>query len=361
MNNLNWLYNIKERVNHFLNEMQENDFEYFKYSYSGDIYSKKDNWGLGNLVFATKILFTTGQIDNLSPIKKENLYRSIIRFSNSDGYISDPLITQLSILDKIKLKHIDKIITKRIDDIKRAETRQSFVALLLLGKKPNKIFSRIPQSPEDVDNYLSSFDWRTPWDAASHFSHLIFFLKMNTKLFNYQGEKNLLLINHALRWISKIQSKDDGCWYYGKNIPLNEKINGALKIMTGLHAAGIDDFPYPKKIIDTALCAINDSDACGNFNISYLLYSCNLIEPEYRKTEIENFFINRINIYKQFYHPEIGGFSFYKDKAIDIYYGKKISSGKNEPDIHGTNMFITGLAIIGKVIDIGIDLKIPIN
>ncbi|MFH0976548.1 MAG: hypothetical protein V1874_12270 [Spirochaetota bacterium] len=360
---VSWVKDIKPAIKIFLNKMSNNDYSYFKYSYSGDLFDISERWGLGNIVFATKILFITGLLDELESVYVNNLYKGIIKFSDFNGYIHDPKVTYLPLKDKIYnyIQRTDMNNNKDIENTMRAETRQSFVALSLLNKRPQKAFRFIPYSENGIEDYLSSFNWQFPWHAGSHFSHLLFFLNMNSKLFHYKQEEYKTLIAFSCNWISKLQSKDNGCWYSGDNTSLSEKINGALKVLTGLHAADIYDFPYPEKLIDTALAGINDSEACSNFNISYVLYSANKICPKYRKTEIEDFLLNRVNIYKDFYFPEYGGFSFHIGKANDVYYGRKITKGKPEPDIHGTAMFVLGLAIINSVINLGLEWKVPLN
>ncbi len=355
------LKELNNNIGKFINNLAEDNYSYFKYSLTGDIYKKNIKWGLGNLVFATKLLYIAGLFDEIDYRKKENIYKNILKFSKN-GYLYDPIITRLNLKERLKkvFGKLDKIKVEHIENTKRAETRQSFAALHLLMKKPKKPFLHIPYTKEGINNYLSSFNWSYPWAAGSHFSHLLFFLYMNSIIFKYKVNESKELIKYAVDWIGKIQSKDDGCWYRG-SISLKEKINGAMKIFTGLHAVNIYNCKYSKKLIDTALSAINDKDACSNFNIVYVLYGCNKIEPEYRKDEIRDFLLKRVDIYKEYYHCDKDGFSFFKDRANDIYYGKKISEGKNEPDIHGTIMFIWGLSIINKIIDIGLDFKVPLN
>ena len=362
-NELQWVGTVKENAYTFLRKISEEDFSYFRYSYSGDMFNVSHHWGLGNLVFATKILYITGLLTSLKQIKQENLSTSILRFSSRDGFIYDPCITQLSIGQKISnlFGKLDIATIRRIEDVKRAETRQAFSALYLLGKAPTQPFLHIPYNKKKLEEYLLSFDWSRPWSAGSHFSHLLFFLKFNSRIFNYHVKESQELIQYAVEWISQLQSKDDGCWYQGQDVPLYEKINGAMKILTGFHAAGIYHFLHAEKLLDTALSAINDREACSHFNIVYVLYGCHQIVPEYRKQKTYEFLRDRLKIYREFYHPAKGGFSFNKNKANDIYYGKKISLGKNEPDIHGTIMFIWGLAIINQIMDIGIDFKIPLT
>lgn len=344
-----WLTALPNQVLKFLQTMQSEQYSTVRYSYSGDLYENYQTWGLGNSVFATKILYVLDQLDKLPSLVKENLFNKIISFSQPDGYISDPLITS----------DLPSNSPER-ENIKRAETRQAFVALHLLGRRPRFPFTALPQDELQVTNFLESFDWSNPWHAASHLSHLLFFCQFNAQFFKQDEGHYEKLIAHILRWLETLQSPVDGCWYrHNPNLTL--RINGAMKVMTGLHAINHYEFPYPERLIDTALAGANQEGACDNFNIAYVLYGATRISPVYRRAEIDNFLGERVNIYRQFFHEELGGFSFYLGKANDVYYGKKLSGGINEPDIHGTNMFVCGLAIIGQMIDLGINLKVPLS
>ena len=157
-------------------------------------------------------------------------------------------------------------------------------------------------------------------------------------------------------WINKLQNSEKGSWYKGKP-SLQQKINGAMKVITALKVAERMNFRYPEKLIDLCLSEKNDGDACNNFNIIYVLkYACQLINRSYRYQEIRSFATERLNIYKKYYFPEIGGFSFYPQKANVRYYGAKITKGLNEPDIHGTVMFLWGISMISQIL--GIDKEL---
>ncbi len=361
--NLRWLDHLKEDTAVFLNNMGNEDFSHFGYSYSGDLfYPPEDHWGLANTVFAVKILYITRLLPDIPLYKKENLYRKIVAFEHREG-IYDPLITKLSSTDKLK-KLVGRLDRKKIDyyqEITRAETRQSFAALYLLNKQPAKPYLLIPYSKKGIDKYLSELNWKTPWAAGSHFSHLLFFLKMNALLFDYETNLSQTLINYAVDWISGLQSKEDGSWYQGDDVSLTQKINGAMKILTGFHAAHIYEFSHAKRLIDMALLGINDAEACSNFNIVYVLYACHKLFPDYRSDEITSFLINRVGLYKTFFHEHLKGFSFHRNKANEFFYGKRISKGKNEPDIHGTIMFIWGLCLIDEILDLRLGFRVPVN
>lgn len=361
-NEIGWLKNIKEDVHRFLRNISKDNYEYFQYSYSGDIPERSSGWGLANMVFAVKILYVTKLLDQTSKEQRQNLFQGIIKFADERGYIYDPYISKLGFKQRLKRKLgvVDKRINRKIEEIRRAETRQSFVSLFLLGKKPVRPFAGVPENKEAIEKYLSDLNWECPWAAASHFSHLLFFLKYNYIFFN-DVKDNEELIDYTFKWICNIQSEKDGSWYIGKNVPLAQKINGALKVFTGLHAAGIEKIPHVHQLIDTCLEGVNDDEACSNFNIAYVLYGCKKVDNQYRDSEIKDFLVNRLNLYKQYYHSEAGGFSFFKNKANTVYYGKQLTEGKNEPDIHGTNMFLTGIAVIDEVLNLGLDLQVPIN
>ncbi len=354
-----WLSDMDSKIGGFIDAMSEQNYSRFRYSYSGDIKINGRKPGLANSVFAAKILYTTGLLEQLSTEKKGNLTKSILKYTR-DGYLYDPALTQSGFWSRLFGKE-DKNTLVSAEDIRRAETRQSFAALHSLGTKPGEPFKNIPYTQEGVTEFLRSFDWSRPWNAASHFSHLLFFLHNNAQMLDFRQEEAEKLTSRAVEWVGNLQSDEDGCWYSGKNVPLYEKINGALKIFTGLHAAGITEVDYPEKIIDTALSAVNDTEACSNFNIAYILYSCNLLIPEYRLDEIKEFLLDRLDIYREFYYPDYGGFSFHRNKANEALYGKVISQGKDEPDIHGTNMFILGIAVIDKILNLGLNYKIPLN
>jgi len=359
MKNIEWIKTLKEDIRRFLDKIYKDDYSYIKYSLTGDIYNRKTNWGLGQNVFMVKILYMLNILKDLNSEQKGNLVINIKKFQNKDGYISDPLIIKL-ITKKKFIFFRDSSNEFETEKIRRAETRQSFSALNCLGVKPDKPFLHIPYSKEGIKKFLSSYNWEYPWDAGSHFSHLMFFLNMNKKMFGYKIKETDNLVRFANAWIDNIQSEDDGFWYKGKTT-VKEKINGAMKILTGKTAADILKINNFKKLVDSCLNAVNDSEACSNFNIIYCLYYCSNIS-EYRRKDIEDFCYNRLNIYKDFYYKDTGGFSFYKHRANDIYYGVKISRGLNEPDIHGTVLFVWGIALISKMLKLDfIDFKIPLT
>lgn len=355
---MDWLSNYKDNTFNFLSQMQEKDYSYFKYSLSGDLYNSNTIWGLGQLVFASKILYMIDSLPKLSKNQVENIISSIKIFEHENSYIFDPLISKKTKFSLFSFFQKKGIVSSK-EQIQRAETRQAIAALICLHSKPNKPFFYIPYTIDGVDRYLKNLNWNLPWSAGSHFSHLLFFYKTNKELFSYEKDLTDKLIEFSINWVNKLQSNKDGAWYH-KETSLQQKINGAMKVLTGFMAVDFIKINYVEKLIDLCLSAVNDEHACDNFNIILVLYYCSKIS-NYRLKDIESFCINRLKIYREFYFPEYGGFSFFKGKANDNYYGFKITKGKNEPDIHGTIMFTWGISLISHIIDIGFKLKIPIT
>lgn len=356
-----WLTNIKKSVISFLQDLNINrDYTFFKYSYSGDLQSPRDGWGLGQLVFAGKILYMLDEVKGLKPEHRDNLIAAIDSFWKTDGFYSDARLVKPSL--KVVLGSFLKGRQPQpsYEQIRRAETRQTFAALIALNAKPRAAFMHVPDTQQEISKYLSSLDWTQPWAAGSHFSHLLFFLHHNQALFGTPEDPSSELIDFATEWIGKRQSASDGCWYDDPVRSATEKINGAMKILTGFRAAGKSRFPYPECLINTALTIPNEMEACSNFNVVYVLYCCRSL-TDYRHDDIKAYCLQKLSHYKQYYFDDIGGFSFYLNRANQKYYGAKITRGLKEPDIHGTVMFLWGITLISKIIGLDLGLREPVT
>lgn len=340
--NINWIYELKKEVPLFLKKLErKNGFHH--YSLSSDILGEQFHWGLGNAVFALKIYYTLNLLDE---VNTDKITAYILSFQNKKGFIFDPYIRVLSIPSRyLNFIRSLKFNTISYSQTKYAETRQAISSLKLVSVQPHYEFNKFPSTELEIDTFLNDLNWSKPWNAGSHFSHLMFFLE-NSSLKNKKK-----LINHSIKWISKMEQQD-GSWYMGET-SLQEKINGAMKVITGFNTASCMAIKRPKELIDLCLNAKNDSHACDNFNIIYVLkYASEEVNYSYRYDEIKDFCYDRLDIYKQFYYPQIGGFSFLPQKANTLYYGAPVTYGRNEPDIHGTVMFLWGISIIAQILKI---------
>jgi hypothetical protein len=262
---LDWLYNLKPEVSGFLESMQSHKIQgYYRYSYSGDIYDDSFNWNPGSSVFALKIYYTLG-IENPEAIKSASTY--IQSFFHQDGLIYDDFIYKKgrprAFLSGIKHHSLENIFNQKY---KIAETRQCYSALMLHDQLPKQLLKiSIPSTEKEIDVYLNKLNWQQPWDSGSHFSHLMFFLNLARQSNQIDQETFENLSNCAISWVNRLQNANDGSWCNG-NPSARFKVNGAMKILSGLIAAGRQEFSYPEKLIDLCLSVSNNETACDNFN-----------------------------------------------------------------------------------------------
>ena len=343
---MDWLVDIQYRVSTFLEQIRGKQTPgFFHYSLSGDLSDETRHWGLGNTVFAVKSYYTLGVLDSIPETWRTDIITFIKSFQTPKGNIFDPLIARKAFWrDKLSaVKHHDVNNFFHTQTI-RAETRQSVCALELLGEDVHLYPKDLPTTQPGVHRYLENLNWTRPWGAGSHFSHLLFFLAHSDL------EDKKTLIDSAIQWISAMQDERSGCWFQGQP-SLQQKINGAMKVLTGLKAADRLAIDEPRRLIDMALGARNDAQACDHFNVIYVLtYADGATRHNYRHDEITSFAMDRLTQYHKHYWSKQGGFSYFLGKANDIYYNATVSKGLPEPDIHGTVLFLWGIALIAQIL-----------
>ena len=348
MESIDWLTDVYERAPLFLQRMRGSSVPgFFRYSLTGDLFKESSDWGLGNTVFSVKALHVLGTLQKMSSFERDELREGIVRFERPDGTCSDPLIAKKAFwrekLAGLKHRQFQNLFHQ---ETVRAETRQARSALLLLGETSVPEPKNLPRTPEAVLPYLQRLDWSKPWHAGSHFSHLLFFLK-------HAKGSNADLIQTALAFLASLRQRDGG-WYQGSP-SLQQRINGAMKVLTGLQAADQLTIDSPTQLVDLALTAGADKQACDNFNVLYVLAKASAQTGHtYRMSDIRSFALDRLSIFRSYYWPEHGGFSFFSGRANHRYYHARITRGLPEPDIHGTVLFLWGLSLLPPILDIDI-------
>jgi len=339
----NWVLKVINRLPLFLESMHSpNHPQLYRYSQTGDLQVEPS---LASSVFATKIITMLGleESTNLKPLAEH-----ILSFQREDGSITDPWVASHSrygrIYEALRSRSINNLFNQQT---KRAETRQSMAALNSLKSKPLKPFTDLPKDSKLISNYISRLNWDKPWAAASHVSHLTFFMVQNAKWFNIGTTTDA---DDLLNQIESIYKRSDGAWYKeGSIISDNQKINGAMKMVTALDIAEIQEIQNPEGLIDICLSAINDGNACNHFNVICVLHRC-ISTTNYRQNEIRTYMVNRLRLYQDHYWPWQGGFSFYPTSANHRYYNARITTGMAEPDLHGTVLMLWGIVLICDVL-----------
>ena len=277
---IKWLSNLKSQLIQFLDQLHV-DNGFYHYSLSGDIISSNKKWGLGNAVFASRLYY---MIDALNETNTKQFISFIKSFQDEKGYIYDPVIQKRSKIRRYyhSFRYLD-FPNVFNEQTRRAETRQSFAALGSLGSRPHKPFLNIPYTHKKLKKYIDILNWDMPWGACSHISHLIFFIKINYRLFRVHQENADELIHFVLDYVNHKYRQADGSWYPSStNIPKFQKINAAMKMMTAFQSAEIEDFDKKKELIDLCLSTVNEGHACNHFNVVCVLYHCSL-RTDYKK------------------------------------------------------------------------------
>lgn len=355
-----WIETVALALPEFLDRMRDPLEEgRFRYSLSGDL-DFGVRWGLGNAVFATKIFYMLGaQIEY-----PEKAIASFIQsFQNSNGEIFDPLISKKAAW----YRALHCVVNQDINDFsasqtRRAESRQAFAALRALRYLPEYRYQLVPSTADQVKKYVHSLNWRKPWSAGSHFGHLIFFLKSNEWMKDGATGDELIgkideLIAIAFDEVG-VYRQENGAWFEnGASPSAAEQVSGAMKIIAGYAAANKSGIGKEKDLIDLCLALTISPDACNNFNLVLVLYYASQ-NTDYRRSDIYEFCLNTISRYRCHYWPESKGFSFFIGRSNQRYYGAKLTRGLPEPDIHGTHLYLWGIVLIARLLELPIGGKL---
>ncbi|MDM8515624.1 hypothetical protein QUF76_05445 [Desulfobacterales bacterium HSG16] len=352
-----WISEIGDSVIEWLKTVNLPDHPgYYRYSKEGALLNSSRFSGLG---FSCLALRTYHIINKLDQIDKED-FESWVQYIKSFQRKRKWGRKYGFFEDKTLLKTLDKKAgwLKRNMAVRRAETRQACGTLLSVGEKPYyPIVGDLPQTPEQLEDYIRSLPWDNPWHSGSHTAHLIFFLKLNSIHFGYQDQFESL-IPVILKCLDRLQDKKTGTWYTGSPSSQNI-INGAMKVLTG-YILLEKELKYPEQLIDTGLNAMNEEDACHNLDLIHVFHSC-LNYTSYRQSEIRTVAEKRLDIIRGFMNDD-GAFSFHPGKAGTHYYGVEVSRGFAESDVHGTNLFVWTIAMLAEIIGFNDSLnwKLPV-
>ncbi|OIO20030.1 MAG: hypothetical protein CO029_00790 [Candidatus Magasanikbacteria bacterium CG_4_9_14_0_2_um_filter_41_10] len=350
---MEWIFELKKETASFLAHMEGKKRPgFFKYSYSGDYFGERVHWGLGQSAFFLKIVYTLNIQDQFEK-EIEEVEKYIKTFEHDSGLYFDPLVRLLSsprsVFNGLRYRDWNHAVGMYT---KLGETRQAISSLRLFDQNiVSKYPKSLPRDEKGIERYLSQLQWTRPWHAGAHYSILVFFL-YTSKLHNKE-----ILIETAQEWLKNVAQKD-GFWYT-EGASLQERINGAMKVITGMNVLGKVTLHNPGGLIDVCLESQHDTQACDNFNILYVLKYANLAtNGQYRHEEIVSFVEDRLELYKKYYYKDKGGFSFFENKANTRYYGARLSRGYDEPDMHGTVLFLWGVSIIAQILGIEKELNI---
>lgn len=338
-----WVKGVLARLPLFLDSMRHPACaSLYRYSQSGD---RQPNPSLAASVFVAKIMAMAGIG---SSEDRHALVEHILSFEQSDGSIADPWVRDHSrwgrVIDALRSRSAGNLF--HVQTV-RAETRQAVAALRSLGTAPSRPFADLPRDTAAIDAYVRALDWTRPWGAASHISHLAFFMAQHAICF---GIGNVTDAVNLLSTVEQAYRREDGAWYASDaQISSHQKVNGAMKMVTALDAAGVCGLENAEGLIDLCLAAANDGHACNHLNVICVLHHCATVSA-YRRDEVRSYLLDRLRRYHAHYWPWQGGFSFFPGAANHSYYNARVTTGMAEPDVHGTVLMLWGIVLICEVL-----------
>ena len=356
-----WDINLTNEIDFFLTSLKEDSNNYkFRPALEG-LTDYGVSLDLGFSCYALKCYYMLGLWEKLDN-KVQNEWKEYInnfQLNAKDlpesSYI-DPQIVKhyISRTQKYSVKNVIKNLlyffnirsirtsSQYYKDSIRAETKQAISTLFQVGFQNKKKYTDFPKTHQSIEEYLNSLDWKKPWNAGAQFSAICVFT--STQLDAELKKENESFLYDYLQ---EVLDKESGFYHQGNDIDENEKINGAMKVISGLDWIN-RSIHYPEKIIDYCLNVEPGSEGCDLVDLVYVLYkTCS--QSNYKKEEVKNF-VNEIKlIIRKNYHPEKGGFSYFQGKSQTHYYGLNISLGKNTPDLHGTTLLLWALTMIDHI------------
>lgn len=342
-----WVRGVWGRLPIFLDSLRHpSDLGLYRYSLSGDLHLRPS---LASSVFVSKVRAMSGLLDDQ---ERTALSKHLLSYQSKDGAMADPWVGRHSVLYRTALA----VWTRDGNNLRgretvRAETRQSFAALAALGVAPGRPFAEIPVDARQTRSFVTSLNWSRPWSAASHVSHLVFFLTWHRRWFPERVGAGVSAAE-VLADVEARYRQPDGSWHApGAVVSPSNKVNGAMKMVTALDVVGQAKLSNPEGLIDLCLSVVNDGHACNHFNVICVLHRCIQL-AEHRRSEVEQYLLRRLSLYRQHYWPWSGGFSFFPSCANDRYYGARVSMGMPEPDIHGTVLMVWGIVLICEALDL---------
>ena len=235
------------------------------------------------------------------------------------------------------------------NDFLIAETRQALSGLINTKGKYKIPDLDINYPDQESLYFFTDSKWNNPWDAGAQLSHYLFYC-------HYLNRTDL--IESALHKLKKYE-KEDG--WYNKRPNDTVRINGIMKIFTGLDVINYDYFSIQSIVKTIINSIIKHEPKSGGFNIyDYVYVLSKGIKINYRNKECDTKLreiYNRILTYQQ----SDGGFSYSREHSQKKIYLRNIPNSPNVGDIHGTTLYCMAMWIIDKSCNLNLNLNTIIS
>jgi hypothetical protein len=198
---------------------------------------------------------------------------------------------------------------------------------------------------EEMRKFLESLDWSDPWGASQWTGRVVSRHRLAETFFDEEADD---VVEAAVEWLSSHQDPETGAWFEG-DVPRYAQINGIYKIWKGLLPNA--DFPIqrPESVIDLCIEALESDprltgtpDSLCIWDVSFVL-NIALDVTDYRRDEVGQLAAQALPKLEAMYRPD-GAFSYTPHGSIGILAPFKLSPAKNQSDVGGTTILLSGIA-----------------
>ena len=231
----NWLNSIEDQLSNYLYSLQSTDDKYHFLPVKNGLTLAGESLTLGFSCYSLKLHYILNlfSISNLSYDGWSKYINSYQRNLNS--------FPENSFVDQAYLEHYKKISLttslkysvktllnlsgrfhyeskkEYLDKSIRAETKQAISSLSQIGLKNKLIYKDFPQTSNEINYFLNSYDWSKPWDAGAQFSGICLFSA--TQLVE-PNQSSVYIEN----FISKLANQEYGI-YFKNEFPKDKRSN----------------------------------------------------------------------------------------------------------------------------------------
>lgn len=352
---IRWLHNLRDPLINYVQSLKIGDGRYTVASQG--MTEAGQGMRLAFSCWALKMFYMLGAKDG-----QDELVNFIRLFQVNGNPLHLPFARN-AFLDPVLIKHIvwarprrqrlfDRIFRPRrfthLQAVVSAETKQAIASLAQVGAQTAYPYTGFPHSPDALMRYLQGLNWSNPWESGAHIATIAVYLRTEAPRFLPQ-DKVHILAEICRRFINSLIDQETGAYFRGQKPDYGQMVNGAMKILTALEWLEIP-IHCPEKLIDTVLSHLPEAEGCYLVDAVYVLYRCTL-QTDYRKTDIQAYAVQLVDLLVNHFNPLDGGFSYYLGRSQPFYYEVRITHQHPVSDLHGTVLLTWAAAMILKLLE----------
>jgi hypothetical protein len=271
-----------------------------------------------------------------------------------DPALVQPIEWQTRRWQRLKERWVTPWVFNRLQRALSAETKQAIATLAEVGHSSRWPYRGFPTTPRQLRTYLSQLDWARPWASGAHLATLAVFYRLEApRWLPDESIEALLAICRA--WVEGLVDEATGAYFRGGSPSYDERVNGAMKLLTAL---AWFEWPIhrPEALIDSTLSQLPKAEGCHLVDAAYVLQRC-LTQTNHRKAEAQAYMRHLVGMMQAHYNPADGGFSYHAGRSQEFFHAVQIGYGYPCSDLHGTTLLTWASNLILNACDV--DPQVP--